>query len=87
MHRGVVVELGVEGGDELVALLRRHDVTIDLGQYAGIAAHRLDVGCADERHWDAADALHLVFGGEAAQLAAVGVAADRARPQRLWPGG
>lgn len=75
MYTGVGVELGMEGGDELVALAGSCYMTVDDGQRLGICRHAVDVGGADEGHGDGADTCHLRLCVETAELAAIGVAA------------
>ena len=78
MEAGILVEFGVEGYSELVALAGCDDAAIDFGQGLGIAAHLDDAGCADkrQRHFTV-DAGYLPLGSKAAELPAVGIALDK----------
>ena len=83
MHGQVVVQLRVEGCHELLVLPSGDDVAVHLREHLGLRAGCGNVRRADERHRNAPDAAHLVRGGKAAELAAVGVAAhgDVHRPE------
>ena len=50
VYCGVVVEFGMEGGYQLVALLCRYYFSIYLGQHLYAFSYLFDVGCADEGH-------------------------------------
>ena len=76
MKAGVVVELGMEGSGQAVALTDGNDATVDPGEDVDSGRQRLgDVGCADEGHGHvgsyAVDGSHCV---EAAQLSTVSIA-------------
>ena len=50
VYCGVVVEFGMEGGYQLVALLCRYYFSIYRGQHLYAFSYLFDVGCADEGH-------------------------------------
>ena len=51
MEAGIVVELGMESGSELVALACGNDMSIDSSEgLAVVVGDRLDIGCTDEGH-------------------------------------
>ena len=50
VYCGVVVEFGMEGGYQLVALLCCHYFSIYRGQHLYAFSYLFDVGCADEGH-------------------------------------
>lgn len=76
MHPRVVVQFGMEGCDQLIALPCCHDVPIHFGKHLARARYIIYIGGADEGHRDVCtDLLHWLRGEETAKLAAVGIAA------------
>ena len=75
MEAGIVVEFGMEGGGELVALAGGNDVAINSGEgLAVVGGDRLDIGCTDESHGHiGADVCDRANGVETAQLPTVGI--------------
>ena len=75
MEAGIVVELGMESGSELVALACGNDVVINGGKcLAVVGGDRLDIGCTDESHGHiGADVCDRANGVETAQLTTVGI--------------
>ena len=77
VQTGVVVELRMESGGQLITLTGGHDMTIDGGQdFYLVAQHALDIGSTDKGHGNiGANAFDGAHGMETAQLAPVGTAA------------
>ena len=75
MEAGIVVELGVESGGELIALAGGNDMSIDSCEgLAVVGGDRLDIGCTDESHGHiGADVCDRANGVETAQLTTVGI--------------
>ena len=75
MEAGIVVELGMESGSELVALACGNDVAINGGKcLAIVGGDRLDIGCTDESHGHiGADVCDRANSVETAQLTTVGI--------------
>ena len=73
MDGRVLIQLRVEGRDQLVPLAGGDDVAVHFCQHLGLRADGGNVGGADEGHGDLAHAFHLGHGVEAAQLPPVGV--------------
>lgn len=77
MHPRVVVEFGMEGSDQLVALASRHNVSVHFGKHLACARHIIYIWGADESHRNVrTDLLHRVYCEETAELAAIGIAAN-----------
>ena len=75
MEAGIVVELGMESGSELVALACGNDVAINGGKcLAVVGGDRLDIGCTDESHgYLLTNASDGACGVKTAQLTTVGI--------------
>lgn len=73
MDGRVAGQFGVKRGDELVPLAGRGDAAVHHGKRPGFAGGFCDERRADEGHGDDAGAVESGVGGEAAELAAVGV--------------
>ena len=76
MEPRILIEFGMEGGDELVSLTGSNDMSIHHCQHLHLISCLLDIRCADEGHG------HLVGNPykrchyvETAQLSSVGIAA------------
>ena len=75
MEAGIVVELGVESGGELIALAGGNDMSIDSCEgLAVVGGDCLDIGCTDEGHGHiGADVCDRANSVETAQLTTVGI--------------
>ena len=75
MEAGIVVELGVESGGELIALAGGNDMSIDSSEgLAVVGGDRLDIGCTDEGHgYLLTNASDGACGVKTAQLPTVGI--------------
>ena len=75
MEAGIVVELGVESGGELIALAGGNDMSIDSSEgLAIVGGDRLDVRGTDEGHGHiGADVCDRANGVKTAQLPTVGI--------------
>ena len=73
---GILIELGMEGGDKLIALSCCHDMVVNHCQHLHLISCLLDIGRADEGHGHLVgnpfERCHYV---ETAQLSSVGIAA------------
>ena len=76
MDTSVLVELGMEGRNELIALTGGHDMSIDLSKDLDTGRENpIDIRGTDEGHGNVfADALDWCLRVKAAQLASVGIA-------------
>ena len=75
MEAGIVVELRVESGGELIALAGGNDMSIDSSEgLAVVGGDCLDIGCTDESHGHiGADVCDRANSVETAQLTTVGI--------------
>ena len=75
MEAGIVVELGVESGGELIALAGGNDMSIDSSEgLAVVGGDRLDIRCTDEGHgYLLTNASDGACGVKTAQLPTVGI--------------
>lgn len=81
MQPRVVADFGMEGEGQLISIAHGGDMACRLGEDFDFGADLLDIGSADEVLTHRADVAYLGLGDEAAELAAVDVAAhgDRQR--------
>lgn len=75
MQPRVVADFGMEGEGQLISIVYGGDMACRLGEDFDFGADLLDVGCSDEVLAHRADVADLCLCDEAAELAAVGVAA------------